>query len=78
VDEGQDIVVVMLSYGGAVGTESCKGLGKAEKLKLTNPQEREKVRGVIRLVYVSALMLSEGVSAFKAFSAAGIILESNV
>jgi alpha-beta hydrolase superfamily lysophospholipase len=31
-DRGQDVVLFMHSYGGVVGTESCRGLGKKERV----------------------------------------------
>jgi len=53
-DEGKEVVCVMHSYGGAVGTEAMHGLGieerKAKGLK----------GGVKRLVYICAFMLQKG------------------
>lgn len=53
-DRGQDVVVFMHSYGGVVGTESCRGLGKKER------GAAEKKGGVVRLIYCAAFLLGEG------------------
>lgn len=55
-DQGKDIVVVMHSYGGVVGTEAVKGVAKAER------QKSGKLGGVIKLVYVTAIVLPVGYS----------------
>jgi pimeloyl-ACP methyl ester carboxylesterase len=57
VEEGQDVVVVMHSYGGVAGTAALKGLGKEER-------KRAGLRGgVARLVYVAAMVPKEGETA---------------
>lgn len=53
-EEGKEIIVVMHSYGGMRGGEALEGLGKGVK-KL-----KGLVGGVMRLVYVMALMFLEG------------------
>ncbi|KAI3395438.1 hypothetical protein diail_1301 [Diaporthe ilicicola] len=55
-DKGQDVVVFMHSYGGVVGTESCRGLGKKQR------EADGKKGGVIRLIYCCAFLLAEGTS----------------
>ncbi|KUI58952.1 hypothetical protein VP1G_06263 [Cytospora mali] len=49
-DEGQNVVVFMHSYGGIVGTESCRGLGKKER------EASGKKGGVVELIYCCAFM----------------------
>ncbi|KAG8166624.1 hypothetical protein KVR01_002313 [Diaporthe batatas] len=58
VDRGQDVVVFMHSYGGVVGTESCRGLGKKDR------DAAGEKGGVTRLIYCCAFLLGEGVSLF--------------
>lgn len=53
-DRGEDVVVVMHSYGGLAGTASLKGLSKAERQAANLPG------GVTALVYLAAWMLEEG------------------
>ncbi|KUI74576.1 hypothetical protein VM1G_10068 [Cytospora mali] len=55
-DKGQNVVVFMHSYGGIVGTESCRGLGKKER------EASGKKGGVVELIYCCAFMVEEGVS----------------
>ncbi|KAF9878659.1 hypothetical protein CkaCkLH20_03559 [Colletotrichum karsti] len=55
-DRGEDVVLFMHSYGGVVGCEACRGLDKATRQELGKPG------GVIRLVFCSAFLLSEGTS----------------
>ena len=54
LDGGQDVLVVMHSYGGVPGTEGLKGLGKIERKAASKPN------GVVGLVYLCAFMLWEG------------------
>lgn len=54
IDEAKDVVVLMHSYGGIPGSAALKGLGKS-----TRGSEQKK-NGVVRLVYVSTLLLKEG------------------
>jgi pimeloyl-ACP methyl ester carboxylesterase len=56
VENGEDIVVVMHSYGGLPGTESVKGFLKKER------EVEGKNGGVVSLVYVSAFLVPEGFS----------------
>lgn len=55
-DKGRDVVVLMHSYGGMVGTEASKGVSKEERAKAG------KQGGVVRLVYLVAMVLSAGSS----------------
>lgn len=55
-DQGKEIVCVMHSYGGAVGTEAMVGLG----LETRKKQGLE--GGVKRLVYICAFMVEKGKS----------------
>jgi pimeloyl-ACP methyl ester carboxylesterase len=53
-DEGKDVVLVAHSYGGVVACEAAKGLAKSVR-------EREgKQGGIVRIVFVAALVPSEG------------------
>lgn len=54
VGRGDECVVVMHSYGGIVGPETLQGLHR--KLRKGNGEER----GVVCLVFLRALLLSEG------------------
>lgn len=53
-DAGKDVVVFMHSYGGVVGTQACRGLGKRER------EAAGKKGGVVRLVYCCAFLLGDG------------------
>lgn len=53
-DKGQDVAVLMHSYGGIVGASSCRGLGKKQR------EASGKTGGVVKLVYCSAFIVSEG------------------
>lgn len=53
-DKGQDVVLFMHSYGGIVGTEACRGLGKKERAAAG------KQGGVARLIYCTAFLVGEG------------------
>jgi pimeloyl-ACP methyl ester carboxylesterase len=57
--DGQEIILVMHSYGGIPGTESAKGL--ARKIR----QTEGKPGTIIGLVYMSAYLLKEGMSVEK-------------
>ncbi|KAF8205349.1 Alpha/beta hydrolase fold-1 [Mycena galopus ATCC 62051] len=53
-DEGKDVVLVAHSYGGVVACEASKGLAK-------NVREKEgKKGGIVRIVFVAALVPAEG------------------
>lgn len=58
-DAGKDVVVLMHSVGGVVGTEAAQGLGKAERAKRGLPG------GVVHLVYLTAYLPNEGDSVFS-------------
>jgi hypothetical protein len=55
-NDGQQIILVMHSYGGIPGTESAKGLSREIR------QAKGKAGGIIALVYVSAYLIKEGMS----------------
>lgn len=55
-DEGKDIVLVMHSYGGVVGTESSRGLIKSHR------ETSGKPGGIIGLCYIAAVVLEVGQS----------------
>jgi len=54
LEKGQDVVVVMHSYGGFAGSAALHGLSTAERKKDGQPG------GVVSLVYLAAWMLDEG------------------
>lgn len=56
VDQGEDVIIVMHSYGGIAGTESAKGFSKAER------EKEGKKGGVVGLVFLSAFLLPVGMS----------------
>ncbi|KAJ5367890.1 alpha/beta-hydrolase [Penicillium cataractarum] len=56
VYDGQEIILVMHSYGGIPGTESAKGLSRELRLAKGEPG------GIIALVYVTAYLIKEGMS----------------
>lgn len=53
-EKGQDVVVFMHSYGGMVGTEACRGLGKKAR------EAAGKTGGIVKLIYCCAFMVPEG------------------
>jgi pimeloyl-ACP methyl ester carboxylesterase len=63
-EEGKDIVLVMHSYGGFVGTASAKGLLKKDR------QVEGKQGGIIHLVYLAAFLVDEGKSLGEALGGA--------
>jgi pimeloyl-ACP methyl ester carboxylesterase len=54
IEHGQEVVLVMHSYGGMVGTQAAAGLGKAERTK------QGKTGGVVRLLYACSFLLPLG------------------
>lgn len=58
-DVGEDVVLVMHSYGGQPGSAAAKGLRKEDRLK------EGKRGGIIRLVYIAACAFDEGVSTLQ-------------
>jgi pimeloyl-ACP methyl ester carboxylesterase len=54
VNEGRDVVVLMHSYGGQVGTNALYGLGK------DHSKEAEQLGGISRLIYMTAYAIQEG------------------
>lgn len=53
-DKGRDVLVLTHSYGGVVGTEAAKGVGKTER------QAKGKSGGIVRIAYLSSIVLLEG------------------
>lgn len=60
--EGRNVVVVMHSYGGLVGSEAT-----TEELSYTNRQARGLPGGVIHLFFYTAFLLQEGQSVLGVF-----------
>ncbi|GKZ24458.1 hypothetical protein AbraIFM66951_010681 [Aspergillus brasiliensis] len=56
IDQGKDIILVLHSYGGVVGSGAVEGLGKAERA------QQGKAGGVIMVVYMSAFAIPKGKS----------------
>ncbi|TKA30421.1 hypothetical protein B0A50_02648 [Salinomyces thailandicus] len=59
-DAAQEVVVVMHSRGGQVGGDAVENLGKSQRT------EEGKSGGVIRMLYICAFALAEGVTLFDA------------
>jgi pimeloyl-ACP methyl ester carboxylesterase len=55
-DEGKDVVLIAHSYGGLPATESAKELSKADR------QRQGKSGGLVRLAYISCIILPVGES----------------
>ena len=55
-NEGKDVVLIAHSYGGLPATESTKGLSKVERKREGKPG------GLVRLAYISCLILPVGES----------------
>jgi hypothetical protein len=55
-DAGKDVILVMHSYGGVPGSAAAKDLSKEERAKESKPG------GIVRLVYLAAFPIEEGVS----------------
>ena len=54
LDQGKDVVLAVHSYGGLVGSEAMKGLGKKQR------ESEGKKGGVVHLVYICAFFLELG------------------
>ncbi|MCJ1444572.1 MAG: hypothetical protein MMC23_005074 [Stictis urceolatum] len=65
INKGQDVVVVMHSYGGVVGTDALRGLSPLER------KGEGKERGVKHLVYMCAYMLPERAAVWDVVEEAG-------
>ncbi|KAK7752316.1 hypothetical protein SLS62_005652 [Diatrype stigma] len=59
-DEGKDVIIMTHSYGGVPGTESVRGLSKTER------QKQGKKGGIVRLAYMTSLVLAVGDAATSA------------
>lgn len=66
VDDGNELILIMHSYGGAVGTSAVESLACKDRqaLGLTG--------GVVHLLYVSAYLLEKGESVWKLVEKAGV------
>lgn len=62
VSQGEDVVVLMHSLGGVLGSEACKGLAKPERETSGNKG------GVMRLFFISGAFLPEGVNVGESMS----------
>jgi pimeloyl-ACP methyl ester carboxylesterase len=56
LEEGKEVVLILHSYGGVVGTEAAAGLG------LKARQKNGQTGGVIGLFYMAAFILAKGES----------------
>jgi hypothetical protein len=56
LDSGKDVILVMNSYGGFPGSESCQGLSKGER------EKDEKQNGVVGLVYIASFLPPVGMT----------------
>lgn len=66
IDTGKDVVVVMHSYGAVVGCEALRGVKVKDLIEpLQNNDDRE-AGGIIKLVFLSGLVLPVGGSTWKA------------
>ena len=54
IESGKEVLLVLHSYGGMVGTQAAAGLGKVERTK------RGQTGGVVRLFYAAAFLLPLG------------------
>jgi pimeloyl-ACP methyl ester carboxylesterase len=54
IGDGNDVLVVMHSYGGFPGSAACKGMSKEDRAK------EGKKGGVVRLVYIASFAVPEG------------------
>jgi len=66
VEAGERILMVMHSYGGAIGTDAIEGLTRTERRIEGSPG------GVIHLLYMCAYILQPGESIFGIFEEAGV------
>jgi thioesterase domain-containing protein len=64
-DEGKDVVLAAHSYGGIVACEAAKGLAQSVRGKEGNQG------GVVRIIFVTAVVASEGQSLMDVFDATG-------
>lgn len=60
VDEGKDVLLVVHSYGGMVGSEAVRGLDKASR------EKEDKKGGISHMYFCCAFALPEGVSLMNA------------
>jgi pimeloyl-ACP methyl ester carboxylesterase len=67
VTSGNEVALVMHSYGGAVGTEALKGLARKDRQAQSLPG------GVVHLMYLAAYFLAKGQSVWKIVEKSGIM-----
>lgn len=63
VDQGKDVILVMHSYGGLVGSQAVEGFGKASR------KQHGLSGGVIHMAFITAFLLPEGSSLAAAIAA---------
>ena len=63
---GSSVLVLMHSYGGAVGTDAVQGLARKER------QSKHLPGGVVHLLYLSAYLLAQGQSVWTIVEKSGI------
>ncbi|KAF1343793.1 hypothetical protein BDV97DRAFT_363034 [Delphinella strobiligena] len=61
-EAGNDVVVLMHSYGGVVGSEAVQGLSRLDR----SGEDREK-GSVVQMIYLSAFAIPEGICLLDAF-----------
>uniref|UniRef100_A0A8H7MY24 AB hydrolase-1 domain-containing protein n=1 Tax=Bionectria ochroleuca TaxID=29856 RepID=A0A8H7MY24_BIOOC len=66
VEQGNEVVIVMHSYGGAVGTDATEGLSRKEREANNLPG------GVVHLVYLCAYLLAKGQSVWNVIQKSGM------
>ncbi|KAI0387027.1 alpha/beta-hydrolase [Hypomontagnella monticulosa] len=71
VDNGQEVIVFMHSYGGIVGTNAVEGFARRDRRIGGLPG------GVVHLFYLSAYLLAKGQSIWTIVENVGVSLETN-
>lgn len=59
IEAGQNVVLIVHSYSGTVGSEACRGLGKEYR------EAQDLPGGVVKLVYIAAFVLDTGHSVWE-------------
>lgn len=65
-DQGFDVVLIMHSYGGAVGTSACEGFARKDR------EARGLPGGVVHLLYLCAYLLRQGESVWALVERSGL------
>ena len=60
-DDGRDIIIMMHSYGGFVGSDAAHGLGKTER------EKEGKKGGIIKMIYMATVVVAKGGKPTDAF-----------